>query len=122
MSAPILRAPHGFRLPPVRCESKQSENGLHRSVTESYNLYNSTVASGCYNELCTFLLDKNPLYRYNYYSTTPIRNAIHLRESNAGIAEIASQTGFSSTAYFSKIFRQYKFCTPGEYRKINTKV
>lgn len=45
-----------------------------------------------------------------------------LKESNASITEIASQTGFSSTAYFSKIFRQYKFCTPGEYRKINTKV
>lgn len=40
-----------------------------------------------------------------------------LTASRMGIAEIALDAGFSSTAYFNKVFRRYKGCTPTEYRK-----
>lgn len=39
-----------------------------------------------------------------------------LRTSNASITEIAMKTGFSNSAYFSKIFRKLRNTTPGEYR------
>ncbi len=37
--------------------------------------------------------------------------------SQKGIAEIAMDVGFSSTAYFNKIFKKYKGCTPTEYKR-----
>lgn len=33
------------------------------------------------------------------------------------ISDIAEATGFVSTAYFTKIFKRYKACTPSQYRK-----
>lgn len=59
----------------------------------------------------------------DYLNYIKISHAELLLKQNAvSITDIAFQTGFGSVAYFSKIFKQYKFCTPGEYRKINTKV
>ncbi len=40
-----------------------------------------------------------------------------LVNSQKGIAEIALDEGFSSTAYFNKVFKRYKGCTPTEYKK-----
>ena len=39
-----------------------------------------------------------------------------LLERQASITSVAEQTGFSSPAYFSKIFRQQMGCSPSEYR------
>lgn len=36
------------------------------------------------------------------------------------IAEVASQSGFSSISTFNRIFKQYKKCSPTEYRQHNT--
>lgn len=36
------------------------------------------------------------------------------------ISDIAEATGFASTAYFTKIFKHYKTCTPSQYRKIKS--
>ena len=42
-----------------------------------------------------------------------------LRTSQATIAEIAMETGFSSEAYFCKVFRQTQGRPPGQYRREN---
>lgn len=56
----------------------------------------------------------------NYLNYVRISKAESLLlETKDSISDIATQTGFSSIAYFSKVFKQYKYCTPGEYRKIN---
>ena len=40
-----------------------------------------------------------------------------LEETSLSIKEIAEQTGFSYSYYFSKIFKKYEDMTPGEYRE-----
>lgn len=40
-----------------------------------------------------------------------------LRTTSLPITQIALQTGFGTSAYFTKIFRQHRGITPGQYRK-----
>lgn len=59
----------------------------------------------------------------NYLNYVRINKAeALLTETKDRITDIALQTGFSSIAYFSKVFRQYKNCTPGEYRRMESKI
>lgn len=41
-----------------------------------------------------------------------------LLSTDKSVSEIAFETGFSSVSYFNRIFKKYKFCTPGMYKKI----
>lgn len=41
-----------------------------------------------------------------------------LRKSGKSISQIAIDCGFSSVAYFNRVFRKYRNCTPSFYRKI----
>ena len=43
-----------------------------------------------------------------------------LSTSDTPLAEIASATGFSDQAHFSKIFKQHTGTTPSQYRRIHT--
>ena len=43
-----------------------------------------------------------------------------LLSSRKAISEIAEETGFLSVAYFTKIFRKLKNCTPSQYKKIKS--
>ena len=40
--------------------------------------------------------------------------------SRTRVTDIAYQLGFSSSNYFSSVFRKYNFCTPREYRKLHS--
>lgn len=44
--------------------------------------------------------------------------ATGLMDSTYTFSEIACDVGFSSLAYFNKIFKKYRHCTPSEYRKM----
>ena len=44
-----------------------------------------------------------------------------LTESELTITEIASRLGFSSTQYFSTVFKRYTHVTPGEYKLMTDK-
>jgi|SaaInlStandDraft_1057018.scaffolds.fasta_scaffold71094_2 AraC-like DNA-binding protein len=44
-----------------------------------------------------------------------------LIESNLGIDQIGYQVGFKDRAYFRKIFKRLRQCTPSTYRKLHTK-
>lgn len=41
-----------------------------------------------------------------------------LLSTDKTVSEVAFETGFSSVSYFTRIFKKYKYCTPGEYKKI----
>lgn len=43
-----------------------------------------------------------------------------LLSSRKTISEISEETGFLSVAYFTKIFKKLKNCTPSQYKKIKT--
>jgi len=40
-----------------------------------------------------------------------------LQTTDRSITEIAMETGFSGSAYFSKVFREFRGCSPSQYRK-----
>lgn len=54
----------------------------------------------------------------NYLNFVRVCKAEKLLENNMGILDIAHETGFASTAYFNRVFKQYNHCSPSEYRKI----
>ena len=55
---------------------------------------------------------------FHYLMEYRVRKASEcLRNSNTSISEIGYQCGFSSTSYFTKLFRQLRGITPSEYRK-----
>lgn len=63
----------------------------------------------------------------NILGTTPVKFLISCRLKKAqelligtekSILEIAMETGFGSSSYFGKIFKQYHHITPGQYRKM----
>ena len=52
-----------------------------------------------------------------YIRTVRLKRAVTLlRENNHNITEIAHLTGFNSTAYFTRSFKEAFGCTPTEYK------
>ncbi len=41
-----------------------------------------------------------------------------LKETELSVTEVGLQTGFSSSAYFGKVFREKTGITPAKYRRI----
>lgn len=61
------------------------------------------------------LLDMNVM---DYLTEVRLKRAKHLlRETSKPMAEVADETGFSSSAYFTTFFKQHTQKTPSEYRK-----
>lgn len=60
-------------------------------------------------------LGKAPFDYLNEYRLDKAREL--LETTDLTITEIAVSTGFSDSAYFGKVFRNYFECTPGSYRK-----
>lgn len=58
----------------------------------------------------------------DYINISKIDKAMRwLTESKLGMMEIASRLGYSSTQYFSTVFKRYTHVTPSEYRKMAEK-
>ena len=56
-----------------------------------------------------------------YLNFVRICKAEHLLKNGSNISDTAYSVGFSSLSYFSRIFKNYKFCSPSEYKKISRK-
>lgn len=64
----------------------------------------------------------------NHMGITPMEYLVSIRLQNAqsllmntnkGVLDIALETGFGSSSYFGKIFRQHHHLTPSQYRKLS---
>ena len=42
-----------------------------------------------------------------------------LRYTDKSVLEVAVETGFGTSSYFGKIFKQYHHITPKQYKKLN---
>ncbi len=62
---------------------------------------------------------KTPLSYLNEYRTE--KAAILLKETQKSITEIALETGFENSNYFTRIFRKLKGCSPSAFRKSSTR-
>ena len=57
----------------------------------------------------------------DYINLVRISKASEFLKKNISISEVAMMSGFSSLSYFNKVFKDYKHCSPGTYKKIYSK-
>lgn len=120
--------PHKLRvLPP---EPPTHKNGVRKAMKEMvmfiYDHYHEQIKlsdiaaagnmckSNC-SEVFTRMLHDPPmkfLTNYRIYKSLKL-----LSETDESILNIAYKTGFSTSSYFTEVFKKYIGCTPTEYRK-----
>lgn len=69
------------------------------------------------NYLCRLFKKNTGLTVVDYLNFVRICHAEELLKAGLSISETAEKTGFSSQAYFHKVFRKYLFLSPSEYRR-----
>ena len=91
---------------------------IHRHYMEHLTLEDLAAQIHiCRSECCRFFKKCMNESLFDYLLDYRIEKSLPLLlERQASITSVAEQTGFSSPAYFSKIFRQQMGCSPSEYR------
>ena len=75
----------------------------------------------CKSECCRFFKKYMQESLFDYLLYYRIEKSLPLlTENRLSITEIAEQTGFSNSGYFSRVFREQMNCTPSQYRKRNS--
>ncbi len=114
-------------------DTEQYSSGAGKTI-EKINIACSYIIENCENELtlestadyigfsaCYFSRIFKQFTNYNfveYLTLQRIKRAqLLLSDSDMTITEISYQAGFKSISTFNRVFRQYKGCSPGEYRK-----
>ncbi len=72
----------------------------------------------CREECCRFFKKHmhQPLFDYLMYLRIE-KSLPLLSQKNLSITEIAQQTGFSNSSYYSRVFREQLHCSPTQYQK-----
>lgn len=71
----------------------------------------------CKSECCRFFKKHMNESLFDYLMYYRIEKSLPLlSENKLSISEIADQTGFSSSGYFSRVFREQMQCSPTQYR------
>ena len=85
----------------------------------------SYVAAACHvtaRHLSSVFKDITNITVNDYINIAKVDNAMRwLTGTDLTMAEIASKLGFSSTQYFSTVFKRYTRVTPGEYKDMSEK-
>lgn len=69
---------------------------------------------------CRFFKDTLGIGFTDYLKLYRIKKAeAQLIETEKSVLEIAFENGFSSASYFNRVFKEYRFCSPSEYRRIS---
>ena len=91
---------------------------IHRHYMEHLTLADLAAQIHiCRSECCRFFKKCMNESLFDYLLDYRIEKSLPLLlERQASITSVAEQTGFSSPAYFSKIFRHQMGCSPSEYR------
>lgn len=98
---------------------KQMVTYIHQNYSKRITL-NDIAQSGnvCKSKCCKIFkkyLNKSPMGFLNSYRM--IISIDLLKDSQFSITEIAYTCGFSNPSYYSEMFKQYKGCTPSEFRQ-----
>lgn len=72
----------------------------------------------CKSECCRFFKKYMQQSLFDYLLYYRIEKSLPLlTENRLSVTEIAEQTGFSSSGYFSRVFKEQMNCSPSQYRK-----
>ncbi len=107
----------------LRCQDimKKVLAYIHQNYNRDLSLEDVAGAvyiSPCY--LSRIFKQTQGLNFIDYLTSVRLENAKHLlRTTSESIAEIAKKVGYRDPKYFSRVFKKYEGCSPGEYRKSN---
>lgn len=75
-------------------------------------------ANICQSECCRFFKKHMKESLFDYLISCRIEKSLPLlRETDLPVTEIAGRVGFSTSAYYAKVFRKRMHCTPTQYRE-----
>lgn len=76
-------------------------------------------ANICQSECCRFFKKHMKESLFEYLISCRIEKSLPLlRETDLTVTEIAGRVGFSTSAYYAKVFRERMHCTPTRYREM----
>lgn len=108
-------------------KNKNVHNQIHKIMVYTHNNYKDknlnlqTVSNNLYistNYICKLLKKYTNFTFTDFLNDCKIEQAMFSLPSNKPIKEIAYTSGFKSTAYFDKIFKQKTNITPIEFKKL----
>lgn len=100
-------------------EMKQMMSYIHEHYMESISVDEIAASAHVSKRACfRFFKDSLHMSPLDYIKSYRLQIATQLLiEGKISMTEIASRTGFGSSSYFSKVFREEKGYTPSEFKK-----
>lgn len=91
---------------------------LHTHYAEKVTLDEAAAqVSLSRSECCRFFKKQMGVSIFDYLLSYRVERSLQLLKAGKSVAETAAETGFSSPAYFAKVFRSHTGRTPGDYRR-----
>lgn len=112
---------------PASSRNKNAHDQLHKIMIYTHNNYKNknlnlqTISNNLYistNYICKLFKKYTNFTFTDFLNDCKIEQAMLLLSSDKSIKEIAYNSGFKSTAYFDKIFKQKTNITPIEFKKL----
>ncbi len=95
---------------------------LEKNITEAWTIEEMAQSAGVgltrFTHHCKQLTNLTPM-RYLMMKRLELSKKILVENENYSVAEVAFSCGFSTSQYFSTVFKRHEKCTPLEYRQRN---
>ena len=94
-------------------------NELNNNLTEGWTIERMAQSAGVgltrFTHHCKRLTNLTPM-RYLMIKRLELAKKILIEQEELSVAEVAFSCGFSTSQYFSTVFKKHEKCTPIEYR------
>ena len=116
----------GFMESQIIDTSKKGYDKIHKITDYIHENYSNDITLASLSKefflnpsyLCRLFKEVTNLTIVEYLNQIRVKNAeLFLTSTDKSIMEIAQLTGFSSQAYFNRVFKRIMMITPSEYRK-----
>jgi AraC family transcriptional regulator, 4-hydroxyphenylacetate 3-monooxygenase operon regulatory protein len=100
-------------------------NELDNNLLEAWTIENMAKSAGVgltrFTHHCKQLTNLTPM-RYLMMKRIELSKQILIKKNFLTVSEVAFACGFSTSQYFSTVFKKQEKCTPLEYRQKNLEV
>lgn len=98
------------------CFLNELDNNLSENWTIEQMAHSAGVGLTRFTHHCKQLTNLTPM-RYLMMKRLKMSKEILLEKDTIGIADVAFTCGFSTSQYYSTVFKKQEKCTPVEYRQ-----
>jgi len=95
---------------------------LEKNISEAWTIEKMAQSAGVgltrFTHHCKRLTNLTPM-RYLTMKRLELSKKILLEKEHLNVAEVAFSSGFSTSQYFSTVFKKHEKCTPLEFRQRN---